>query len=208
MEKIWLKSYPSGVPAEIDPREIPSLAEMADQAFRQYADRTAFVQMDRALTFRELDEWSLAFGAWLQNAGLQRGDRLAIMLPNVLQYPIAMLGALRAGLTVVNTNPLYTARELEHQLTDSGAAAILVLENFAHVVQEVLPRTKVRTVLVTAVGDLLGAPKSWIVNAVVRYVRKQVRPWRIDAAVDFRAALREGRDLELERGALSHDDVA
>ncbi|HEY2589993.1 MAG TPA: AMP-binding protein, partial [Steroidobacteraceae bacterium] len=169
MEKIWLKSYPPGVPAEIDPAAVSSVREMAESSFAAFPDRRAFTQMGATLTYRELDEHSRAFGAWLQkHAGLGRGNRLAIMLPNVLQYPIAMLGALRAGLTVVNTNPLYTARELEHQLTDSGAAAILVLENFAHVVQEVLPRTKVRTVLVTAVGDLLGAPKSWIVNAVVR----------------------------------------
>lgn len=209
MEKIWLKSYPPGVPAEIDPTAISSVREMAESSFAAFADRPAFTQMGRTLTYRELDERSRALGAWLQKqAGLARGDRLAIMLPNVLQYPIAMLGALRAGLTVVNTNPLYTPRELEHQLTDSGAAAILVLENFAHVVEEVLPRTKLRTVLVTAVGDLLGAPRSWIVNAVVRHVRKQVRPWRIAAAVDFRTALQEGRHLELERAALGHDDVA
>jgi long-chain acyl-CoA synthetase len=197
------------VPAEIDPAAVSSVREMAESSFATYPDRRAFTQMGATLTYRELDERSRAFGAWLQKrAGLARGDRIAIMLPNVLQYPIAMFGALRAGLTVVNTNPLYTARELEHQLTDSGAAAILVLENFAHVVQEVLPKTKIRTVLVTAVGDLLGAPKSWIVNAIVRRVRKQVPPWRIDAAVDFRTALREGRHLELERGVLGHDDVA
>ena len=209
MEKIWLKSYPPGVPAEIDPATIASVREMAESSFAKFPERPAFTQMGRTLTYREIDAHSRAFGAWLQkHARLARGDRVAIMLPNVLQYPIAMLGALRAGLTVVNTNPLYTARELEHQLTDSGTTAIVVLENFAHVVEAVLPKTKVRTVLVTAVGDLLAAPKSWIVNAVVRHVRKQVRPWRIDGAVDFRTALHEGRHLELERVALGHDDIA
>ena len=208
MERIWLKSYPPGVPADIDPGAIRSLADMAKQAFRAYAERTAFVQMDRALTFRELDEWSLSFGAWLQYAGLKRGDRIAIMLPNVLQYPIAMLGALRAGLAVVNTNPLYTPRELEHQLADSGAQAIVILENFAHVLQEVLPRTAVKHVLVTGVGDFLGVPKSWIVNFVVRYVRKQVPPWHIPGAVRFKAALRDGGQLVLKAPELTHDDVA
>src|SRR5690242_11096518 len=153
MEKIWLKSYPLGVPPEIDPNVISSVREMAERSFAAFPDRRAFTQMGGTLTYRELEQRTRAFAAWLQKrAGLKRGDRLAIMLPNVLQYPIAMIGALRAGLTVVNTNPLYTPRELEHQLADSGAAAILVLENFAHVVQEVLPRTQVRTVLVTAVG--------------------------------------------------------
>jgi len=209
MEKVWLKSYPPGVPAEIDPAAISSVREMAERSFAAFPDRRAFTQMGGTLTYRQLDERSRAFGAWLQRrAGLTRGDRLAIMLPNVLQYPIAMIGALRAGITVVNTNPLYTARELEHQLADSGAAAILVLENFAHVVEEVVPRTKVRTVLVTAVGDLLGAPKSWIVNAVVRHVRKQVPPWHIRGAVQFRTALREGLHLELQNVALGRDDIA
>ncbi len=209
MEKVWLKSYPPGVPAEIDAAAIPSVREMAESSFASFADRPAFTQMGRTLTYRELDEQSRAFGAWLQKqAGLARGERLAIMLPNVLQYPIAMLGALRAGLTVVNTNPLYTARELEHQLADSGASAILVLENFAHVVQEVLPRTGVKTVLVTAVGDWLGAPKSWLVNNIVRHVRKQVRPWQIEAATDLRSAVRAGRSLELDRVPLGRNDVA
>jgi len=209
VEKIWLKSYPPGVPAEIDATAITSVADMAERSFTSFAERPAFTQMGRTLTYRELDRHSGAFGAWLQKrAGLARGARLAIMLPNVLQYPIAMLGALRAGLTVVNTNPLYTARELEHQLADSGAAAILVLENFAHVVQTVLPRTQVKTVLVTAVGDWLGAPKSWLVNAVVRHVRKQVPPWRIEGAIDFRSAVREGRALTLDTPPLDRNDIA
>lgn len=209
MQKIWLKSYPAGVPAEIDPSALRSVKELAEQSFAEFASRTAFTQMGRSMSYEELGELSRAFAAWLQQrSGLARGDRIAIMLPNVLQYPIALFGALRAGLTVVNTNPLYTARELEHQLTDSGAAAILVLENFAHVVQEVLPRTHVKRVLVTAVGDWLGFAKSRIVNYVVRHKRKQVPPWRIEGAVDLRSAVREGRRLDLKPAELGHDDVA
>ena len=141
MDRIWLKSYPPHVPAEIDPSQLGSLKELLEQACAHYPERVAFVQMGTELTFGRLDEHTRAFAAWLQHAGLRKGDRIAIMLPNTLQYPIAMFGALRAGLIVVNTNPLYTAPELEHQLSDSGAMAIVVLENFAHVVQQVLPST-------------------------------------------------------------------
>jgi long-chain acyl-CoA synthetase len=209
MQKIWLKNYPPGVPAEIDPNEIRSLRDMIESSCAQFADRTAFVQMNRSLKYRELEELSRRFGAWLQHkAGLKRGDRVAIMLPNVLQYPIAMLGALRAGLTVVNTNPLYTARELEHQLHDSGAVVIIILENFAHVLQEVLPRTSVRHVLVTAVGDMLGFPLSLIVNYVVRHRRKQVPSWDIDGAHDFKAELEAAQGLTLDAVELNHADLA
>src|SRR5689334_14045397 len=179
MEKIWLKSYPPGVPAEIDPTQLRSLKELIEQACAAHGDRVAYVQMGAELTYRQLDERSRAFGAWLQQAGFKKGDRIAIMLPNTLQYPIALFGALRAGLTVVNTNPPYTAPELEHQLSDSGAAGILVLENFAHVLEKALPQTSVKHVLLTAVGDFLGFPKSAIVNFVVRRVRKQVPAWTI-----------------------------
>jgi long-chain acyl-CoA synthetase len=208
VQKIWLKSYPAGVPAEIDPRAIRSIREMVEEAFARFADRPAFTQMGRALTFGELDALSGAFGAWLQQSGLKRGDRLAIMLPNVLQYPIAMFGALRAGMTIVNTNPLYTARELEHQLNDSGAAAIIVLENFAHVVQDVLPKTQVKHVLVTSVGEWLGFPKSAIVDFVVRRVRKQVPPWQIANAHNFRTVVRSAAHLQLKPVELGHDDIA
>jgi long-chain acyl-CoA synthetase len=164
--------------------------------------------MGRGMTFAQLDELTRDFAAWLQAAGMVKGDRIAIMLPNTLQYPIALFGALRAGLIVVNTNPLYTARELQHQLEDSGATAILVLENFAHVVQEVAPRTSLKKVLVTAAGDFLGFPKSWIVNYVVRHRRKQVRQWAIPGAVDFREALRAGRALELSPVDVGPEDIA
>jgi long-chain acyl-CoA synthetase len=183
MDKIWLRSYPPDVPAEVDPAELRSLKQLLEETCAAHADLVAFVQMDTDLTYRQLDQLSRAFAAWLQRAGFRKGDRLAIMLPNTLQYPVAMFGALRAGLVVVNTNPLYTAHELEHQLTDSGATGIVVLENFAHVVQQVLPRTSVKRVLVTAVGDLLKFPKSFLVNFVLRHVRKQVPAWSIPGAL-------------------------
>ena len=208
MEKIWLKAYPPGVPAEIDPSRIRSLREMLEEACARYAERSAFVQMDHHLSFRALDDLSHCFAAWLQSTGLERGDRVAIMLPNVLQYPIAMFGVLRAGLAVVNVNPLYTPRELEYQLVDSGAKAIVVLENFAHVVQEVLPRTSVKHVVVTGVGDLLGVLKGWLVNYVVRHRRKQVPAWQIPAAIRFKAVLEVGRRSRLQQPELTHEDVA
>jgi long-chain acyl-CoA synthetase len=164
--------------------------------------------MGTALTYRQLDELSRAFGAWLQAQGCQRGDRVAIMLPNTLQYPIALFGALRAGLVVVNTNPLYTAPELEHQLADSGATVLLVLENFAHVAAQVLAHTKVRTVVVTSAGELLGFPRALLVDLVVRYVRKQVPPWHLPGAVRFKAALVQGRRLNFTAPTVGPDEVA
>ncbi len=208
MEKIWLKSYPPGVPAEIDPSQLRSLKELIETSCQRYADRVAFIQMDATLTYRELDQRSREFAAWLQQTGLKKGDRMAIMLPNTLQYPIAMFGALRAGVVVVNTNPLYTAPELEHQLVDSGAIAILVLENFAHVLQSVLPRTQIKHVLVTAVGDCLSFPKSHIVNFVVRRVRKQVPSWNIPGAIDFKSAVAAGRRATLQPVEVGPDDLA
>ena len=199
MTRIWLQSYPAGVPAAIDPNRLRSLKELLEKTCALHAENVAYVQMGRALTYRELDRLSRSFAAWLQNAGFRKGDRLAIMLPNTLQYVIAMFGALRAGLVVVNTNPLYTAPELEHQLEDCGATAILVLENFAHVVEKVVPRTSVRLVLVTAVGDFLSFPKSWIVNYVIRHVRKQVPRWRIPGAIHFRSAVLAGNRLPAAR---------
>ena len=208
MDRIWLKSYPPGVPAEIDPTQLRSLKELVEKTCEAYADRVAFVQMDAELTYRQVGELSRAFAAWLQHAGFAKGDRFAIMLPNTLQYPIALFGALRAGLIVVNTNPLYTPPELEHQLSDSGATGILVLENFAHVVEKVLPRTSLKRVLVTAVGDLLGFPKSAIVNFVVRRVRKQVPAYNIPATVSFKAVLAQGKKLPLAPVDIAPNDLA
>ena len=197
MEKIWLKSYPPQVPAEIDPSRLRTLKELVETTCAQHPDRVAFIQMGAKLSYRRLEKLSRGFAAWLQHAGFGKGDRLAIMLPNTLQYPIALFGALRAGLTVVNTNPLYTAPELQHQLSDSGATAIVVLENFAHVVEKVLPNTQLKRVLVTGVGDYLGFPKSLIVNYVVRRVRKQVPPWSMSVAGSFKAAVTRGLGLPL-----------
>ena len=208
MNRIWLKSYPPGVPAEIDPSRMSSLVQLLRDACTTYRNRPAFEQMGRSITFAQLDDLTRDFAAWLQAEGMAKGDRIAIMLPNTLQYPIALFGALRAGLTVVNTNPLYTARELQHQLEDSGATAILVLENFAHVVQDVAAHTRLKKVLVTAAGDFLGFPKSWIVNYVVRHRRKQVREWSIPGAIDFREAMRAGRSLPLNPVDVGPDDIA
>jgi long-chain acyl-CoA synthetase len=208
-EKLWLKSYPAGVPATIDPWRYRSLKDLAEQSFAKYADRSAYTQMGRSLTFRQLDEDSRAFGAWLQtHVGLAKGGRVAIMMPNVLQYPIALFGVLRAGGTVVNTNPLYTARELEHQLHDSGAEVIVILENFAHVLQEVIAKTQVRHIVVTSVGEMLGFPKGNIVDYVVRHRRKAVPPWQLPTAIRFRKTLAAGRRATLAPVDVGHDDIA
>jgi long-chain acyl-CoA synthetase len=208
MERIWLKSYPPGVPAEIDPSKCRTLKELVERTCAEHADRVAFIQMGAQLTYRQLDELSKAFAAWLQHEGFQKGDRIAIMLPNTLQYPVALFGALRAGLTVVNTNPLYTVPELEYQLTDSGATAILILENFVHVLQQVIGRTQVRRVLITSVGDFLRFPKSLVVNYVVRHVRKQVPAWHIPETINFKQAVAAGRKLPLAAVEVASEDLA
>lgn len=209
MDRIWLKSYPKGIAAEIDPRRLQTLVQLFDESCAQHGDSVAYVQMGRSLTYGQVEALSRQFAAYLQKAaGMAKGERFAIMLPNLLQYPIAMFAALRCGLAVVNTNPLYTAPELEHQLRDSGATAILVLENFAHVVQKVLPQTQVKHVFVTSVGELLGFPKSAIVNYVVRKVRKQVRPWSIHGAINFKAALAAGERLTFEPVDNRAEDIA
>ncbi|MBK7251572.1 MAG: AMP-binding protein [Gammaproteobacteria bacterium] len=209
MERFWLKSYPPDVPAEIDTSEYRSLKDLCERHCHEFPERVAYVQMGHAMTYGELESASRAFAAWLQqSAGLEKGERIAIMLPNVLQYPVAMFGALRAGLTVVNTNPLYTAHELEHQLSDSGAQAIVILENFAHVLEEVIARTSVRTVIVTGAGDLLGPVKGAIVNAVVRHVRRQVPAWHIAGATRFATVLARGHQLSLREIEIDNEDIA
>jgi long-chain acyl-CoA synthetase len=208
MDRIWLKSYPADVPAEVDPTQLNSLKELVEKACAEYADRVAFIQMGAEITYGQLDQYSRAFAAWLQQTGFKKGDRIAIMLPNTLQYPIALFGALRAGLVVVNTNPLYTAPELQHQLSDSGATAILAIENFAHVLEKVLPHTNVKRVLLTSVGEFLKFPKSLIVNFVVRHVRKQVPPWNIPGAVSFKSAVGAGLKLSLSAVGVGPDDLA
>jgi long-chain acyl-CoA synthetase len=209
MDRFWLPQYPPSVPADIDPFEIDSLKSLIEDACSRYADRIAYHSMGTSITYRELERHSRAFGAWLQHsAGLKSGDRIAIMLPNLLQYPIAMFGALRAGLTVVNTNPLYTATELEHQLKDSGAAAVVVLENFAATLEQALPETQVRQVIVTGVGDMLHWPKGPIVNLVLRHVQKKVPHWVIPEAHGFRQAIAQGRNLRLLPVNLDRNDLA
>ncbi len=209
MDKIWLKNYPTGVPAEIDPGRYASLKHLFEDSFQKFRERPAYTNMDVTLTYGDLDELSRRFGAWLQHtAGLHRGDRVALMMPNILQYPVAILGVLRAGFTVVNTNPLYTARELEHQLKDSGAKAIVILENFAHVLQEVVARTDVKHVIVTGVGDLLGFPKSALVNYVLRHVRKQVPKYELPGALRLNDVLRAGRSQKLDAVDVGHEDIA
>ncbi|HEU4843350.1 MAG TPA: long-chain fatty acid--CoA ligase [Burkholderiaceae bacterium] len=208
MEKIWLKSYPEGVPAEIDITQYRSVTHILEEAFRKYSDRNAYVCMDKFLTYGELDRLSARMGAWLQSKGLQQGARVAIMLPNVLQYPVAMAAILRAGYTVVNVNPLYTPRELLHQLNDSGAEAIVVLENFATTVQQVLANTKVKHVIVGSMGDLLGGLKGMLVNLVVRKVKKMVPAYSLPTAVSFKQVLAEGARLTLKPVKQGHDDIA
>ena len=207
MEKIWLKHYPKGVPAEIDVNEYASVRDVFEESVAKYAARPAFSCMGKAITFAELDTLSRAFGAYLQGIGCTKGTRVALMMPNILQYPVCLFGTLRAGCTVVNVNPLYTARELEHQLKDSGAEVIVVVENFAHTVQEVLGRTKVRQVIVTGIGDQLGL-KGIVVNFVLRHVKKMVPAWSIAGAVRLADALMKGRKRSLEKIPLAHDDIA
>jgi long-chain acyl-CoA synthetase len=209
MEKIWLKSYPPGVPAEVDIEQFASLNAVLDWTCKRYHDQPAFTNQGTSISFGKLDSLSRAFGSYLRNeAGLSRGDRIAIMMPNLLQYPVALFGAFRAGCTVVNTNPMYTARELEHQLVDSGAAAIVVLDNFAHTLEEVLARTPVRRVIVSRAGDLLHFPKAQMVNLVVKHVRHMVPEWHIEGAVAFPDALRRGAETEFAETRLHADDVA
>ncbi|WP_036170749.1 long-chain-fatty-acid--CoA ligase [Massilia sp. 9096] len=207
MDKFWLKSYEAGVPTEIDWTQYRSLTHLLEEAFHKYADRKAYACMGKSMTFAELDRLSGQMGAWLQSRGLQPGARVAIMLPNVLQYPVAMAAVLRAGYTIVNVNPLYTPRELQHQLADSGAEALVVLENFAHVAAEVLGHTQVKQVIVASMGDLLGA-KGAIVNFVVRRVKKMVPAWSMPGAVPFKRMLAEGARLQLKPVEVGHEDVA
>ena len=207
MERIWLKQYPPGVPADIEPTQYASLVDLLEESFTKFADRKAFICMDKSISYRELDQMSIALAAYLQGRGLQRGARVAIMMPNVLQYPVATAAVLRAGYAVVNVNPLYTPRELEHQLKDSGAEAIIVLENFAHTVEQVIARTQVKHVIVGSMGDLLGF-KGVIVNLVVRRVKKMVPAWSLPGAVSFNDALSAGRSLAFNKPKLSPGDVA
>jgi long-chain acyl-CoA synthetase len=208
MDKIWLKSYPPGVPAEINPDQYTSLVHLLEESFQKYARNNAYVCMDRFLTYAELDDCSKRLAAWLQSRGMAKGARVAVMMPNVLQYPIAIAAILRAGYTVVNVNPLYTPRELEHQLKDSGSEAIIVLENFAHTVEQVLKSTPVRHIVVASMGELLGGAKGMLVNFVVRNVKKMVPDFALPNMVRFKEALSQGGKMPFTPPTLTSSDIA
>jgi long-chain acyl-CoA synthetase len=208
VEKFWLKSYPEGVPAEVDYTRYPSLVHLLEGSFRQYAEAPAFVCMDTFLTYAELDRLSRQLASYLQSCGLAKGARVALMMPNILQYPVALTAALRAGYTVVNVNPLYTARELQHQLADSGAEAIVILENFASVLQQVIARTRIKHVVVASMGDLLGPMKGTLVNLVVRHVKKMVPPYALPQAICFKDALEQGIRMMFRPAVIAPDDIA
>ena len=209
MDRIWLRSYPAGMPAEIDPDRFDSIPDMLEWTVAQFGAKPAFHNLGRSLRYDELDRLSRDFAAFLQQLpGLAKGNRVAVMSPNLLQYPVALFGILRAGLTVVNINPLYTARELEYPLKDSGARAIVIVENFAATLERVLPNTSVEYVITTELGDLLSIPKRWLVNAIVRRVRKLVPDWHIDGAIDWHSAMRRGATCTLNPVDLTNDDTA
>jgi long-chain acyl-CoA synthetase len=207
MEKIWLQSYPNGVPAVIDIDHISSLVALFETACAQYADKVAYISMGKEMTYRQLDAESKAFAGWLQARGYQKGERVALMMPNLLQYPVALFGTLRAGCVVVNCNPLYTPRELEHQLKDSGATAIVIVENFAHTLQQVLGNTAIKDVIVTPMGEMLGL-KGVVVNFVVRHIKKLVPAWTLPGVIGFKQALATGRRHGWTPVPLTRDDIA
>ena len=208
-EKIWLKEYPAGVPAEIDASLYNSIPQLCENIFRKFDDRPAYNNFGCSMSYAELDRHSRDFGAFLQSLpGMNKGERVAIMSPNLMQYPVALIGILRAGMIVVNVNPLYTPRELEHQLKDSGAKAIVIVENFAGTLQQVIRKTQVEHVITTQLGDLLPTPKRWIVNLVVKRLKKMVPAWRIDGAIALRAALARGAGAQLKPVSLVPEDIA
>ncbi|TVP12773.1 long-chain-fatty-acid--CoA ligase FadD [Shewanella sp. KCT] len=209
MEQLWTKNLPHDVPAIIDAKQYSSLIDLFESSVAKYADQPAFVNMGATLTYRKLEERSRAFAAYLQNElKLQKGDRVAIMMPNLLQYPIALFGILRAGMVVVNVNPLYTPRELKHQLNDSGAKAIVVVSNFANTLEQVVDQTPVKSVILTGLGDLLSAPKRTLVNFVVKYIKKMVPKYHLPHAISMRQSLSKGRRLQYVKPTIKGDDIA
>ena len=208
MEKVWLKHYPAGVPAEVDAGRYTSLVALLEESFATYRDRPAYRYLGQRFDYGRIDALSKAFGAWLQSLGLERGDRVAIMLPNVPQYPVAVAAVLRAGFVVVNVNPLYTPRELEHQLKDAGAKVLIILENFAQTLQQVRASVPVKTVVLASMGELLGFPKGAIVDFVVRRVKKLVPAYELPGAVRFKEALARGSAMTLRPAAVGPDDIA
>lgn len=209
LNKIWLKRYPADVPAEISADRYTSLIDLFEEAVKRYADQPAFINMGQVMTFRKLEERSRAFAAWLQEGlGLKQGDRVALMMPNLLQYPIALFGILRAGMVVVNVNPLYTPRELEHQLNDSGASAIVIVSNFAHTLEKVVEKTQVKHVILTRLGDQLSPAKGTLVNFVVKYIKRLVPKYHLPDAISFRSALHKGYRMQYVRPDIVNDDLA
>ena len=209
MEKVWLKSYPPGMPEEVPTPPFRSIRDLFEQAFEKYPENAAYTNMGRTLSYADLDRLSMQFACYLQNTlGLTRGERVAIMLPNILQYPVAMCGIFRAGLVVVNVNPLYTARELKHQLKDSGARCIIILETFAHILQDVIADTDVESVVTTGLGDLLSWPKSVLTNFALRYIKKSVPAFSFSKNVTFRQALRAGSGKALNEIDIGYADIA
>ncbi|RUO26174.1 long-chain-fatty-acid--CoA ligase FadD [Aliidiomarina minuta] len=208
MERIWQKRYPKGVPNEIDADHYASLVEIFDESVEKYKDKVAYVNMDHEMSFNELDKQTRDFAAYLQSIGLKKGDPVAVMMPNLLQYPVALFGILRAGMTVVNVNPLYTARELKHQLADSNSKALVILKNFAHTYEKIKDDVKLDKVILTGIGDMLPVPKRWIVNFVVKYIKKMVPAYKLSNGVDFRDALKKGANAEFEKHEMKGEDLA
>ncbi|MDQ7049797.1 MAG: AMP-binding protein [Enterobacterales bacterium] len=209
MDKVWLKSYPPGVPEEIDADAYQSIIEIFDESVAKFADCEAFENMGKVLTFQQLDQKADDFAAYLQQQlGLKQGDRIAIMMPNLLQYPIAIFGAMKAGLSVINVNPLYTERELEHQLNDASADAILIVANFAHTLEAVRDKVAVKHIIVTELGDALGGFKGWLTNFVVKKIKKMVPSYTLDGAISYKSMMKQGAGLTLEKAQLNQDDIA
>ncbi|EGT5710173.1 long-chain-fatty-acid--CoA ligase FadD [Cronobacter dublinensis subsp. dublinensis] len=209
LKKVWLNRYPADVPAQINPDRYHSLVDLFEQSCTRFADQPAFTNMGEVMTFRKLEERSRAFAAWLQEGlGLQKGDRVALMMPNLLQYPVALFGILRAGMIVVNVNPLYTPRELEHQLNDSGASAIVIVSNFAHTLEKVVDKTQVKHVILTRMGDQLSTAKGTLVNFVVKYVKRLVPKYHLPDAISFRRALHNGYRMQYIKPEVTPDDLA
>ena len=209
LNKVWLNRYPADVPAEINADRYESLVGLFEAAVKRYGDRAAFINMGQQMSFNQLEERSRAFAAWLQQGlGLKKGDRVALMMPNLLQYPVALFGVLRAGMIVVNVNPLYTPRELKHQLNDSGASAIVIVSNFAHTLEKVVAETAIKQVVLTRLGDQLSPVKGTLVNFVVKYVKRLVPKYHLPNAISFRDVLQQGKALSYERPAMSNDDLA
>ncbi|MBX2946741.1 MAG: AMP-binding protein [Cyclobacteriaceae bacterium] len=208
IESPWIKNYPAGIPSEIHMHDYDSLTDLFEKSCKKFSDRVAFENMGKAMTYAEVDRLSLHFAAYLQSLGLQKGDRIAIQMPNVLQFPIAFFGALRAGLIVVNTNPLYTPREMEHQFKDSGAKAIVIVANFAHSLEKIIANTPIKHIIVTQLGDMLGGLKGWLVNFVVRKIKKMVPAYSLPTAVSFTEALDRGASVSFTKPSITFDDTA